>query len=51
MAAPIRSICKCCENKPLMEGWEGTAVLHHGTVLRFGCISFVFSIINPESIE
>lgn len=25
-------------------GWEGTAVLHHGSFIKFGCIHFVFSI-------
>lgn len=24
--------------------WEGSAVLAHGTLLRFGCLSFVFSV-------
>lgn len=25
-------------------GWEGSAPLHHGSLIRFGCIQFVFSI-------
>jgi hypothetical protein len=25
-------------------GWEGTALLNHGSYLRFGCMQFVFSI-------
>lgn len=25
-------------------GWEGTALITHGTLLRFGCLSFVFSV-------
>ena len=25
-------------------GWEGTAVLHHGSFIKFGCLHFVFSI-------
>ena len=25
-------------------GWEGTAVLHHGSFIKFGCVHFVFSI-------
>lgn len=24
-------------------GWEGTAVLHHGSYVKFGCLHFVFS--------
>lgn len=31
-------------------GWEGPAVLHHGSLLRFGCISFVFSIVECASV-
>ncbi|VDL42650.1 unnamed protein product [Hymenolepis diminuta] len=27
-------------------GWEGSAVLHHGSVLRFGCYTFTFSIVE-----
>merc|ERR1711913_208804 len=30
-------------------GWEGGAVLHHGSHLRFGCIQFVFSIVEDAS--
>ena len=25
-------------------GWEGTALLHHGSYIRMGCLQFVFSI-------
>lgn len=27
-------------------GWEGTAILHHGSYIKVGCIQFVFSIID-----
>ena len=27
-------------------GWEGTAVLHHGSHLKVGCNQFIFSITN-----
>ncbi|XP_019872648.1 PHD finger protein 12 [Aethina tumida] len=30
----------------LKQGWEGAAVLSHGSLLRFGCIAFVFSIVD-----
>lgn len=30
-------------------GWEGGAVLHHGSHLRFGCLQFVFSIVDEAS--
>lgn len=26
--------------------WEGAVVLTHGSVLQFGCVSFVFSVVN-----
>ncbi len=25
-------------------GWEGTALLHHGSYIKMGCLQFVFSI-------
>ncbi|NWW93338.1 PHF12 protein, partial [Rhynochetos jubatus] len=25
-------------------GWEGTALLHHGSYIKLGCLQFVFSI-------
>lgn len=34
----------------LGEGWEGTAVLNHGSLVRFGCATFVFSIVECASI-
>ena len=27
-------------------GWEGTAVLHHGSAIKVGCLQFVFSIVD-----
>ncbi|XP_045584379.1 PHD finger protein 12 [Procambarus clarkii] len=30
-------------------GWEGGAVLHHGSHLKFGCLQFVFSIVEEAS--
>ena len=30
-------------------GWEGTALLHHGSYIKVGCIQFVFSITNQAS--
>ncbi|VDL97043.1 unnamed protein product [Schistocephalus solidus] len=27
-------------------GWEGSAVLRHGSVLQFGCYSFIFSLVD-----
>lgn len=25
-------------------GWEGTALLHHGSYIKFGCLQFIFSV-------
>ncbi|CAG0888135.1 unnamed protein product [Darwinula stevensoni] len=40
-----------CQGPPSTQfrktGWEGSAVMHHGSVVQFGCLSFVFSI--PET--
>ncbi|KXJ27549.1 PHD finger protein 12 [Exaiptasia diaphana] len=30
-------------------GWEGTALLHHGSYIKLGCQQFVFSITNQAS--
>jgi hypothetical protein len=27
-------------------GWEGTALLHHGSYIKVGCLQFVFSIVD-----
>lgn len=27
-------------------GWEGPAILHHGSLIKLGCIQFVFSVTN-----
>lgn len=34
-------------------GWEGTAVLHHGSYVKFGCLHFIFSIVEcaPNAID
>lgn len=40
--------CSCNSNnvEDLKGGWEGSAILNHGSLLRFGCVSFVFSIVD-----
>lgn len=42
-----RTECSC-GNAPedVKGGWEVSAVLYHGSLLRFGCVSFVFSIVD-----
>ena len=34
-------------------GWEGTALLHHGSYIKVGCLQFVFSIVDhaPEKLR
>ncbi|XP_012136148.1 uncharacterized protein LOC100880135 isoform X2 [Megachile rotundata] len=48
-------LCKCnltkyeTKNKDcLEEGWEGSAIVAHGSTLAFGCLMFVFNTINPH---
>ncbi|XP_066148916.1 PHD finger protein 12 [Euwallacea fornicatus] len=38
----------CCSTafEDMKRGWEGSAILNHGSLLKFGCISFVFSIVE-----
>ena len=36
--------CPCDWTKKTQLGFEGSATLSHGTLLKFGCIKFVFSI-------
>ncbi|KAL3271561.1 hypothetical protein HHI36_022036 [Cryptolaemus montrouzieri] len=36
----------CCTVEDIKTGWEGSAILNHGALLKFGCISFVFSIVE-----
>ncbi|XP_045172555.2 PHD finger protein 12-like [Mercenaria mercenaria] len=32
-------------------GWEGTAILHHGSYIKVGCIQFVFSIVDHATSQ
>lgn len=32
-------------------GWEGTAILHHGSYIQVGCLQFVFSIVDHAPPE
>lgn len=50
-----RVLCKCnltrseTKNKDhLEEGWEGSAIVAHGSTLAFGCLMFVFNTINAH---
>ncbi|KAK2585172.1 hypothetical protein KPH14_008671 [Odynerus spinipes] len=48
-------LCKCSmkykevkNNDYLQEGWEGSAIISHGSVLSFGCLTFVFNTVNSH---
>ncbi|KAG1705474.1 PHD finger protein 12 [Nymphon striatum] len=46
-----RKSCGCKASSSSMiggsgAGWEGTAILHHGSHIKCGCLQFVFSIID-----
>lgn len=43
--------CKCIKSnarvsKHLEEGWEGSAIIAHGSILTFGCLMFVFNTLD-----
>lgn len=44
MEAPPLPACDCVDRPKMIQGWEGTAIVGHGALLRFGCLSYVFSI-------
>jgi len=31
-------------------GWEGSACLHHGSIIRFGCLQFSFRIAEHDEM-
>uniref|UniRef100_A0A6M2DQJ2 PHD finger protein 12 n=1 Tax=Xenopsylla cheopis TaxID=163159 RepID=A0A6M2DQJ2_XENCH len=39
------TLCECSTKMPLTIGWEGTALLPHGSIIKFGCLPFVFAIV------
>ncbi|KRK05872.1 uncharacterized protein Dyak_GE16742 [Drosophila yakuba] len=47
LAPIVKPACRCINAGPVpmvAGAWEGSAVLAHGSLLRFGCLSFVFSV-------
>lgn len=52
----IQILCKCeplshisnsyNNSNYLEEGWEGSALVAHGSILRFGCLVFLFSTVD-----
>ncbi|XP_075747165.1 PHD finger protein 12 isoform X2 [Rhipicephalus microplus] len=54
LAAPrpgIRRTCGCHVNPVGAAGWEGTALLHHGSLIKLGCLQFVFSVSNNHHVS
>ncbi|KAH6932574.1 hypothetical protein HPB50_007619 [Hyalomma asiaticum] len=54
LAAPrpgSRRTCGCRANPIGAAGWEGTALLHHGSLIKLGCLQFVFSVTNHHHIS
>ncbi|VDD83765.1 unnamed protein product [Mesocestoides corti] len=42
--------CPCTSQDDVSDaGWEGAAVLHHGSLLQFGCYSFTFSLVDAAN--
>ncbi|XP_075747166.1 PHD finger protein 12 isoform X4 [Rhipicephalus microplus] len=47
----IRRTCGCHVNPVGAAGWEGTALLHHGSLIKLGCLQFVFSVSNNHHVS
>ncbi|EDV92235.1 PHD finger protein 12 [Drosophila grimshawi] len=53
LAPVVKDACRCqaASPVPLVPGaWEGTAVLAHGSLLRFGCLTFVFAVSPTDAM-
>ncbi|XP_055642421.1 PHD finger protein 12 [Toxorhynchites rutilus septentrionalis] len=48
MASVSQPECNCVDPNPKISAWEGTAILYHGVLLKFGCLSFVFTITDYD---
>ncbi|CAH8535197.1 unnamed protein product [Schistosoma haematobium] len=35
----------------LITGWEGSAILRHGSMIQFGCYKFIFSLVNHSLLS
>ncbi|XP_047349075.1 PHD finger protein 12 isoform X2 [Vespa velutina] len=51
-----KGLCKCTtkyqevrKSNYLEEGWEGSAIIAHGSILSFGCFTFIFNTISSQS--
>ncbi|XP_053659189.1 PHD finger protein 12 [Anopheles marshallii] len=51
MADRALPLCKCSSERRIPTracGWEGSAILYHGALIRFGCHAFVFTIVDYD---
>uniref|UniRef100_A0A182M3N8 PHD finger protein 12 n=1 Tax=Anopheles culicifacies TaxID=139723 RepID=A0A182M3N8_9DIPT len=51
MADRMLPLCKCSSERRIPTracGWEGSAILYHGALIRFGCHAFVFTIVDYD---
>uniref|UniRef100_A0A182K1R6 PHD finger protein 12 n=1 Tax=Anopheles christyi TaxID=43041 RepID=A0A182K1R6_9DIPT len=51
MADRTLPTCKCSPERRIPTracGWEGSAILYHGALIRFGCNAFVFTIVDYD---
>uniref|UniRef100_A0A182PAA4 PHD finger protein 12 n=1 Tax=Anopheles epiroticus TaxID=199890 RepID=A0A182PAA4_9DIPT len=51
MADRSLPLCKCSQERRIPTracGWEGSAILYHGALIRFGCHAFVFTIVDYD---
>ncbi|XP_020802673.1 PHD finger protein 12 isoform X2 [Drosophila serrata] len=54
LAPIVKPACRCTNAGPVpmvAGAWEGSAVLAHGSLLRFGCLSFVFSVPSVDLLQ
>uniref|UniRef100_A0A182N626 PHD finger protein 12 n=1 Tax=Anopheles dirus TaxID=7168 RepID=A0A182N626_9DIPT len=51
MADRSLPMCKCSPERRIPTracGWEGSAILYHGALIRFGCHAFIFAIVDYD---
>lgn len=48
-----KTICSCNDecSSPYEKFWEGSAILNHGSRIRFGCIEFLFIIVDYDFVS
>ncbi|XP_064547175.1 PHD finger protein 12 isoform X2 [Drosophila montana] len=54
LAPIVKPACRCQSASAVRMvpgAWEGSAVLAHGSLLRFGCLSFVFSVPSTDMMN